>query len=460
MEKSIKRKSIGFLALAIFLIACLLITICAPALSARATVNLPFTLVAPKNVTITKADGDSPTTMGFAFGITNEMNDFFVGYDNAIIAGTLSSYLSSKGVTYADEMWMLAQVDWALDDVEDAVSGWHYNEYWNDAPLGGLGQDSDGKYHCSTWDVVDMAVDASKTVTEAWLYRGFNEYDWLGNENLVGLKDQLRSSQYTFENYNVDGDVTISIDWTKHTIYSRARFVVVLRKDEQPDSFVFSDWSATVAYGKDAATAEPLEPGDVIAPTITGLRLTDEEFNDNPVVAFTLTVSDTLAAQKAQIAAANGTLRVEVEARVKGTTEWKDLHVAGEVTTGELTAALIYLAEPGQVIPAGTEIELRARYLVGQAGQEDFYSNYSKVIGFGSDDISIADQGTTTGTGDAATEDAESAKQKCKICHFCPQPLGLCIFIWIAIIVAVLVVGAIVALVLKKQKEKADKENR
>ena len=186
--------------------------------------------------------------------------------------------------------------------------------------------------------------------------------------------------------------------------------------------------------------------------------MTDEEFNDNPVVAFTLTVSDTLAAQKAQIAAANGTLRVEVEARVKGTTEWKDLHVAGEVTTGELTAALIYLAEPGKVIPAGTEIELRARYLVGQAGQEDFYSNYSKVIGFGSDDISIADQGTTTGTGDASQEKAE--KQKCKICHFCPQPLGLCIFIWIAIIVAVLVVGAIVALVLKKQKEKADKENR
>ena len=29
--------------------------------------------------------------------------------------------------------------------------------------------------------------------------------------------------------------------------------------------------------------------GDVVAPTITGLRMTEEKFNDNPVVAFTLT---------------------------------------------------------------------------------------------------------------------------------------------------------------------------
>ena len=28
--------------------------------------------------------------------------------------------------------------------------------------------------------------------------------------------------------------------------------------------------------------------GDVVAPTITELRMTEEKFNDNPVVAFTL----------------------------------------------------------------------------------------------------------------------------------------------------------------------------
>ena len=425
---------------------------------AAADLNLPFTLVAPKNVTLTKADGDSPTTMGYAYSLSNEMVDFFVGYDDAYTAGTLATYLQSKGVTYADEMWMLMQIDWALDDVDDAVSGWHYNAYWDAAPLGSLGQDADGKYHCSSWDVVDLGVTTTQTVNSIWLYRGMNEVDWIGDENFVGIRDQLLSSQYTVNDYEQYGDVVVTINWNQHTIYNRSRFVVVLRKDEQPDSYVFSDWSPVAAYGKDAAKVEPLQPGDVVAPTITGLRLTEEKFNDNPVVAFTLTVPDTLAEQKARVAAANGMLRVEVEARIKGTTEWKDLHVAGEVTTGELTAALIYLAEPGKPVAAGTEIELRARYLIGQAGQDDFYSGYSKVIGFGSDDITINDTPATTGTGD----DGETSivdklpKSDCPICHFCPQPLGLCIFIWLIIIVVIAIVIFVVIKVLKKRKEKKD----
>ena len=291
MNKTIKKTSF---AVAIFVLALIVLaaTVVAVPQTAYAApdVELPFTLVAPKNVTITKADGDSPTTMGYAFSISNEMNDFFAGYENAANAGTLAQYLTSKGVTYADEMWMLVQIDWALDDVDDEVSGWHYNEYWNAAPLGSLGQDADGKYHFSTWDVVDMGVNTSQTVTETWLYRGFNESEWLGGENFVGLKDQLRTSQYTFENYQEYGDVNLSIDWNRHTIYNRSRFVVVLRdEDAVADSFVFSDWSAVTAYGKDAEKVEPLKPGDVVAPTITGLRMTEEKFNDNPVVAFTLT---------------------------------------------------------------------------------------------------------------------------------------------------------------------------
>ena len=461
MKQSIKRTCFGILALILALVVCATATTLAPTV-ASADPTLPFTLVAPQNVTMTKSEGDSPTTMGYAYGFSNEMVDFFVGYAEATGNGTLAEYLHSKGVTYADEMWLNIQVDWALDDVEDAVSGWHYNTYWDAAPLGSLGQDADGKYHCSTWDVVDIGVgDATQSVNDMWLYRGMSESEWLGGENFVGLKDQLRSSQYTFDNYNVDGDVTLAIDWTEHTIYSRSRFVVVLRDENaSADSYVFSAWSAVTAYGKDAAKVEPLKPGDVVAPTITGLRLTDEQFNDNPVVAFTLTVPDTLAQQKAQIAAANGTLRVEVEARVKGTTEWKDLHVAGDITTGELTAALIYLAEPGKPVAAGTEIELRARYLIGQTGQDDFYSGYSKVIGFGSDDIAVSDAPATEGTGALTPEEGAADPHKCPICGFCTEPLGLCIFIWLIIIAVIVAIVVVVIIVLKKMKDKKSEENR
>lgn len=439
---------------AILALAILLTSLSAAPVKASANAALPFTLTAPSNVVLTKENiGDSSTTLGMAYSMSNEINAFFVAYSDS---GDGASYLASQGITAYDEINIGVQIDWALDDLNDAVSGWHHNAYWDAAPLGTLGQDADGYYHCSEWDIVDSWIYSTQTVNDIWLYRGMNIGGWQGGETWDGVRDQLRPSQYTYTEH--DGDLEVRIDWTEHTMYSRARFVITTYNSETTvREYTFSDWSATVAYGKDAATAEPLEPGDVIAPTITGLRLTDEQFNDNPVVAFTLTVSDTLAAQKAQIAAANGTLRVEVEARVKGTTEWKDLHVAGDVTTGELTAALIYLAEPGKVIPAGTEIELRARYLVGQAGQEDFYSGYSKVIGFGSDDIAVSDAPATTGTNESATEKAE--KHKCKICGFCPEPLGLCIFIWLIIIVVVVGVAVLVYVIMKKKRDREKEGN-
>ncbi|MBO4535471.1 MAG: hypothetical protein J5755_05990, partial [Clostridia bacterium] len=349
--------------------------------------------------------------------------------------------------------------------VDDAVSGWHYNAYWDEAPLGTLGQDAEGFYHCSSWDVVDMGVDATSTVSNTWLYRDMNEWEWTGGENSVGVRDQLRSSQYTYQYFSDTDDSQVFIDWNEHTMYNRSRFVIVLRDDTQ-DSYLFSPWSDIAAYGKDAETVEPLAPGDVPAPVITGLRLSDEQFNDNPVVAFTLTVPEDLATKAAQLAARNDIIRVEVEARVAGTSEWTNLNVGGNVTTGELEAALVYLAQPGNPLPDGTQVELRARYLVMQQGRDDFYSAYSKIIGFGSDEI--VDHGSSgEHAGESGGEEGGGSildrlpKSDCKVCHICPvQPLGICLFIWIAIAVAVVIVAVIVVIIIKKVKQNKDRNNQ
>lgn len=455
MNKTIKKT--GFAA-AIFVLALIVLaaTVVAVPQTAYAApdVDLPFTLVAPQNVVLTKENiGDSATTLGMAYSMSNEINAFFVAYHDS---GDESAYLASRGITAYNEIYLGIQIDWALDDVNDAVSGWHHNAYWDDAPLGTLGTDEDGKQQFSEWDVVDCGLYDTQIVNDIWLYRGMNAGLWNGSENWVGVKEQLRPSQYTANEH--DEEVDLSIDWNQHTMYSRVRFVVTTYNDETNETeHTFSDWSAVAAYGKDAEKVEPLKPGDVVAPTITGLRMTEEKFNDNPVVAFTLTVPETVAEQKARVAAANGTFRVEVEARVKGTSEWKDLNVAGDVTTGELTAALLYLAEPGKPVAAGTEIELRARYFVEQAGQDGFYSAYSKVIGFGSDDI-VYNEAPVVNGGGAVQGDGAEGTHKCKICHICPEPLGLCIFIWLALIVAVAIVVFVVIKVLKKAKEKKDED--
>lgn len=442
-------------AVAAFLFAACAAFVAAPRV-ASANAALPFTLTAPQNVVLTKENiGDSSTTLGMAYSMSNEINAFFVAYHDS---GDESAYLASRGVTEYNQIYLGIQIDWALDDVNDAVSGWHHNAYWDDAPLGTLGTDEDGKQQFSEWDVVDCGLYDTQIVNDIWLYRGMNAGLWNGSENRVGVREQLRPSQYTANEH--DEEVDLSIDWNQHTMYSRVRFVVTTYNDETyKTEYTFSDWSTVVAWGKDAAKDEPLTPADVPAPVITGLRLTDETFNDNPVVAFTLTVPEEIASATARAVAKNNTLRIEVEARIRGTTEWKDLHVAADLTTGEHKACLVYLAEQGKTFPAGTEVEMRARYYCAQQGQDDFYSGYSKVIGFGSDDIVYNEAPAVNGGGAAqGGGDGAEGTHKCKICHICPEPLGLCIFIWLAIIVAVAIVVFVVIKVIKKAKEKKDED--
>ena len=51
-------------------------------------------------------------------------------------------------------------------------------------------------------------------------------------------------------------------------------------------------------------------------------------------------------------------------------------------------------------------------------------------------------------------------KEKCPICHFCPQPLGICIFIWLLIIIIVIVIIVVIICVAKKKDKKKDQDNK
>ena len=123
------------------------------------------------------------------------------------------------------------------------------------------------------------------------------------------------------------------------------------------------------------------------------------------------------------------------------------------IKSGEMECALLTLvSDERPTIPKDTVIELRCRYRCDQPGLDDVYSDYSKIISFGTDDIN---QGGSQGT-DATpvpNDPSNPEKKECWFCHFCPQPLGLCIFIWIAIaIVVILVIVIIIVIATKKKK--------
>ena len=288
---------------------------------------LPFELTAPGNVTAVWMEGnDSPTTTKLTYSLNNSITKFFKDKEEAHLNDTIDQFMKNAG---CDDIWVEIQIDWALDDVADSVSGWHYTKYWDGDEYFGLGKDSEGNARCSDWDVVNCGLNnATETVQDIWVTRGLpNDERWKGNPetHTPGVKEQLRPEQYTYDTANEE----LRIDYTKHTMYFRARFVVTVRIDGKNDQYIFSDWSNITSVGKDAEKLEPLTKDDLTAPVITSLRMTDKEFNDNPVVAFTLTVPDELAANATKVEADGGGIVIEVWARVKGDKEFVSFRAIG-----------------------------------------------------------------------------------------------------------------------------------
>lgn len=439
-------KKIGFFLLA-FLMICSTFT--TPA-SAKATI--PFNLKAPANVSVTWLEGnDSPTTMSFSLSLDNEITSFFSKQDEALYNETIDEFRASYGFS---DIAVLVQIDWAVDDVKDSVSGWHYNKYW-DGSVYGIGCDENYERCVGPWDIVDWGIYGTETVQTYWITRGINEDDLNGNPDskVPGLKDQLRPDQYTY-----DGE-SLWIDFSKHTMYFRARLVTMLYVEEENAwEYYNSDWSPICSYGKDATQKTKVTQDDLAAPDITNLQMTDKEFNGNPVVAYTLTVPDKLQQIATSLSSAGDAIYVETYARVKGDTEWIALDGDRNVKPGNLEWKLIYLAKDGQTISKDTPIELRCRYVVYQReDDEPLYSDWSKVITFGTDEIKI-DYAPVADSNVDVTEpenNGTAKKDSCPICHFCPQPLGLCIFIWLIILIVIAAV-IIVIVIMKKKKEKKD----
>ncbi|MBO4478624.1 MAG: hypothetical protein J5757_09930 [Lachnospiraceae bacterium] len=452
--------------LSILLVTTLLLT-CLTTLVWADDKDLPYEIAAPQNVAVIWIEGnDSPTTMSFSYSIPNDMAKFYKDMEDPDTAEALRAKYAFETV------WCFVQIDWAIDDVNDSVSGWHYNEYWTDRGDYGIRYDEEYRIRTSEWDMPDWALgNATETAQTAWILRGVpDDTRWNGDpENKTpGVKDQLNPDQYEYY------DDTVHIDFTKHTAYFRARLVTVVSKateDGDVSEYYYSDWSDTCGYGKDIAAIEILKPSDVAAPVITDLRITADVYDENPVAEFTLTVPETLQKQVTDVST-HGSISVYTEARVKGDSEWTHVDGDRDVKPGALRAYLSYLVNDERpTIPKDTPLELRCRYYVSQYSPytslevEDFYTDYSNVITFETEEIN-ADKPTYDATTVApATEIAPTnppaptteEKDECWLCHFCPQPLGLCIFIWLLIILVIAAV-VIVVVVMQKKKKKDEKK--
>ena len=113
--------------------------------------------------------------------------------------------------------------------------------------------------------------------------------------------------------------------------------------------------------------------------------------------------------------------------------------------------------DSGIVLSSGTEWEANVPLDEGTGNPDIDFSKFgvtSAAENTGENSpASGSEANGTAESGDPGTQNA--AASECPICHFCPQPLGLCIFIWLAILLLVIIIIVVViVIVVKKSKKK------
>lgn len=392
------KKVIALILCAIFVAAMIPFSVSA----AGAVSGLPFDLKAPESVSAFKAEGSDSSSVDVVFTVPGEINTFLRDRDDALLHTTddddvIGRFMAATGY---DEIWVFAQIDWAIDDVDDEVSGWHYTQYWDT-----LGDDEEYNRRVSAWDVVDGLEISLEMTQSCWMLRGVSNslenWGWWGGETMPGVKDQLREGQYYFRSLG-DGDEEVSINYSEHTAYFRVRLLVETWKGDERERF-FSDWSDTASYGKDTAVWEPFTKETLPAPEISNLEMTMDEFNDYPIVTFDLHVDDVIVEKLPGVEARGGGIRFWTEARIPGETDWVALQGDWVISEGRQEADLVSLSfveNPDLIIGVNVSLELRCRYRCEQyISFEDgeylgeFYTDYSNVL-------KIEGKETVKGSGD------------------------------------------------------------
>ena len=227
--------------------------------------KLPFEVKAPLSVSLGWVEGDSDTTLQLAFSTDNELNQWLNYYAENTTHDAAVEKLHKE--YQIDELFVNAQVDWAIDD---PVNGWHYTPYWDGETWKGddgttqvaeFGMDKNYQYRIGSWDLVSEGVSDKETVTDSWILRGIWVYDpettpdytpemnavWLGTETTPGLKDQLKEDQYTLvPTGDEPGEYKLLIDYTQHTAYVRVRYGITVRDMKDNSQHIFSDCELAV----------------------------------------------------------------------------------------------------------------------------------------------------------------------------------------------------------------------
>ncbi len=109
--------------------------------------------------------------------------------------------------------------------------------------------------------------------------------------------------------------------------------------------------------------------------------------------------------------------------------------------------------DSGIVLSSGTEWEAVVPLTEGKGTPDIDFSKFGVASGEENNNGNSSTpnpDGNGTGT---QNNPSNPEKNECWLCHFCPQPLGLCIFIWLLIILVVVIIIVVIIAASKKKKK-------
>ncbi|MBO4798130.1 MAG: hypothetical protein J5494_05095, partial [Candidatus Methanomethylophilaceae archaeon] len=228
----------------------------------------------------------------------------------------------------------------------------------------------------------------------------------------------------------------------------RARFVLPVRDSSGAVRYMVSSFSESSFCG--AEVNDPEGATSILPPKLISDRM---EINPDgsATVYFGVEPSESVRSIAVWMAYYDqGEISMEVESRVNGS-EWKPTEFAAEdasitaITGGDYTVTI-----PAEEVPQYVLINLRARYLA-TAGGSALSSDFSTSLSFNIEPQEIETTAPPATEAEVTTEEEEEEHPfVCPLCGICPAPFGICLFLWIAAaLLLVLIVVLIVAMIPK-----------
>ena len=113
--------------------------------------------------------------------------------------------------------------------------------------------------------------------------------------------------------------------------------------------------------------------------------------------------------------------------------------------------------DSGIVLSSGTEWEASVSLTEGKGTADIDFSKFGVASGEENNNGNSSTPNPGGSGTDPQNDVTDPEKKECWLCHFCPQPLGLCIFIWLLIILVAVIIIVIIIVASKKKKKNEKK---